>query len=97
MTINKQFEKDLNKLANKLGMGKVVPYSVLWGTKINTYGRRDASMWFFTIELSDSGKICGIEINSTYFKPSPQVLAVNKVCDFENQKSIQECMKLLNS
>ena len=90
----KELIKNLNKLANSLGFGSVKSYDVLYGTSINTYGRRDASMWFFTIALNKDDLIVGIEVHTTYFGITPQVENINKVATFENPITFEEAFKL---
>ena len=91
----KELIKNLNKLANKLGFGKVWSYDKIWGTTINTFGRPDASMWFFTISLNDDSKIVGIEVHSTYFGITPQVKAIREACDFDNPITFEQAFKII--
>jgi len=95
--MDKKFIKDLNTLAKAMGFGSVTGYDKLWGTVVNTFGKRTASMWFFTVELSDQDKVCGVEINRTYFKDTPQTTALNQHCSFDNQKTIQECLEIIKN
>jgi len=90
----KELIKNLDRLANSLGFGKVKSYAVLYGTTINTYGRKDASMWFFTISLNDDHLICGIEVHTTYFSKTPQVNNINAVASFDNPITFEEAFKL---
>lgn len=87
--------KELSKLAKKLGYGTLTSYYTLWGTVKNTFGMRDASMWFLTIQLNDDNKVVGIEINTTYFKATEQVKKINKVANFDNPISVAEAIELL--
>ena len=87
--------KELNPLANKLGYGKLISYKTLWNTVINTFGKRDSSMWFITISLNDNDKIVGIEINTTYFKTTDQVKKINQIASFNNPISVAEAIELI--
>jgi hypothetical protein len=87
--------KELSKLANKLGYGKLTSYQTLWNSVINTFGKRDASMWFLTIQLNDDDKVVGIEINTTYFKATEQIKKINKVANFDNPISVAEAIELI--
>lgn len=93
----KQLIKNLNTLANSIGFGKVLSYDKIYKTSINTFGRKDASMWFFTISISDKNLICGIEVNRTYFSPTKQTLAINKIASFENQITFEKAFEIINN
>ena len=95
-TAMKNIEKQLDLLAKKLGFGCVTSYAKLWKTTINTYANKNASMWFFTISLNDAYQVCGIEINTTYFKPTPQTTKINKIATFDTPLSIEDTIKLIN-
>ncbi len=91
----KQLIKNLNLLANSIGMGKgLKSYDKLYKTTINTFGRKDASMWFLTIILNSDDLICGIEINSTYFEPTKQTKAINKVASFDSPITFKQALEL---
>ena len=91
-----KLEKDLNTLAKKLGFGSVLSYWKLYKTTINTFGRKDASMWFFTISVNDNNEIVGIEINSTYFKHTNQTTKINKIATFDTPISFEKAIKLIS-
>lgn len=91
----KQLINNLNKLANSIGMGKGLKnYDKLYKTTINTFGRKDASMWFLTIGLNSDNLITGIEVNSTYFKPTPQTKAINKIASFDTPITFDKALEL---
>jgi hypothetical protein len=89
-------EKELNTLAQKLGFGKVSSYAKLWGTTINTYSSRSASMWFFTINLNVDNQVVGISIHTTYFKHTPQTNKINKVATFDTPISVAKAIELIS-
>lgn len=92
----KQLILDLNTLAKQLGFGKgLLSYDKMYKTSINTFGHKQASMWFFTIGLNVDNKIVGIEIHTTYFKHTPQTNAINKVASFDNPISFETAFKLI--
>jgi hypothetical protein len=92
----KELIANLNKLAASIGFGKgLKSYDKLYKTNINTFGRRDASMWFFTISLTTDNLICGIEVNSTYFKQTKQTEAINKLANFDNPITFEQAFKLI--
>lgn len=90
------FYKNLNKLAKKLGFGAVESYDKLYKTVANTYGKRNASMWFFTIGLNSDGHIVGVEVNSTYFNHTPKTELLNRVATFENPITVEHALNLLS-
>jgi hypothetical protein len=92
----KIFIKKLDKLAKGLGFGTVKSYDKLYKTVINTYGRSDASMWFFTIALNSENQIVGIEVNSTYFKPTVQTIKINKIATFDSPLDIDKAIELIS-
>ena len=91
----KQLIEDLNTLAKNIGFGSVTSYDKLYKTAINTYGHKQASMWFFTICLNDANQIVGVEINTTYFKHTPQTTTLNKIANFDTPISFETAFKLL--
>lgn len=91
----KQLIKDLNNLANKLGFGSVKSYDKLYKTTINTFGRKDASMWFFTINLNEANKIVGISVHSTYFKHTKQTNAINSTATFDTPIDFETALKIV--
>lgn len=93
----KELIKNLNTLAKQLGFGPVTSYDKLYGTAINTFGKKSASMWFFKIWLSDQNLICGIEIHSSYFKHTPQTEAINAVASFDNQLTFEQAFNLIKN
>lgn len=90
---NKAFNqviKNLNVVAGLVGFGKgLKSYDKLYKTSINTFGRRDASMWFFTINVNDKYECVGIEVNSTYFTHTKQTTFIKEVADFDTPKSLE--------
>lgn len=90
--------KKLNKIASLVGFGPgLKSYDKLYGTSINTFGRKDASMWFFTISLNDNQECVGIETHSTYFKPTKQTELINKLANFDSPKSLNFIIEQLEA
>ena len=94
----KQLILDLDKLAKQLGFGKgVVSYDKLYKTKINTFGHKQASMWYFTIGLNVNDLIVDVQINTTYFKHTPQTIIINNNTSFDKPISFETAFKLIES
>jgi hypothetical protein len=92
----KQTIKNLNTIANMLGFGKgLLSYDKMYKTVINTFGRKDASMWFFTIALNTDNNCVGIEVNSTYFKPTAQTIAIKNAATFDTPQPLDKIIELL--
>ena len=86
----------LNKLANKMGFGKVKSFSTMYiGGTSNAYGKNNCSFTMFTIRLNNDNLCVGIETNSTYLKPTKQSDKLNRLCSFENPKDINELLNKL--
>jgi len=92
----KNLETQLTILAKKLGFGAVTSYAKLWKTSINTFGHKTASMWFFTISINVDDQIVGIEVNSTYFKHTPQTIKINQLATFDAPISFETAIKLIS-
>lgn len=89
-------EKNLNTLANMLGFGKgLKSYAKLYGTSINTFAKKDASMWFFTINLNVNNDVTGVSINTTYFNPTEQTTKIIASCSYNNPMPIVDVIALL--
>lgn len=93
----KQLIKNLNLLAKQLGFGSVVSYDKLYKTAINTFGRKNASMWFFSISLNDAEQIVGIEVHTTYFAHTPQTIAINKAATFDTPITFEQAFKIIKN
>ena len=93
----KQIIAQLNLLASLTGFGKgLKSYDKLYKTSINTFGRSDASMWFFTIAVNDNYECVGIEVNSTYFKDTKQTSLIKKLASFDAPKTLDFIIQKLS-
>lgn len=93
----KELTKKLDNLAKKLGFGSVTSYAKMYGTTLNTFGKKSASMWFFTISKTIEDKICGIEVNTTYFSHTKQTTAINNNCSFKNPITFEEALLIVDN
>lgn len=90
--------KELNTIATLVGFGKgLKSYDKIHKTSINTFGKSNASMWFFTINLNTNNECVGIEINSTYFKHTKQTKLINTLANFDNPKPLKFIIEQLTA
>jgi hypothetical protein len=71
----------LNKIAKRLGYKPVISYYDLYRNSeaaYNTFTFPQCSVWVFTIIVNENNKICGIEVNTTYFAPTQQAIELSK-------------------
>lgn len=84
----------LTKIANKLGYGKLISNATLYnGGNARTFTKPHNGVWSLTIKIVD-GLICGIEVNKTYFKETPQVIEFNQLATYENPIDIDEALRI---
>jgi hypothetical protein len=69
----KKYFKQAKTLLDIMGFKGLKDYSKMYGTTVTTWGKPGASMWFVTLPTDEAGDIADYEINSTYFKLSPEI------------------------
>ena len=89
-------KKLLFSISTLLGFKGAKSYSILYeGGTINTFGDVNNSGYYFTIHLNKENEIIGIETNTTYFKPTKQILKINSLVSFENPMSLNDALMYL--
>ena len=84
-------QRQLTQIANKLGYPKGLTHlnGGCWGYKGN-------STWTLVLSTNKDGLLCGIETNTNYWKPTPDVLRINSVASFSNPLGYDQIIELLS-
>lgn len=82
LTLTNKEYKALAKRINRelLGLKGLITYKTLYGTTIETWGRRDCSAWIVTYHRNQNGTIRSIEVHRKYFARAA------KIADTLNEK-----------
>ena len=93
--MNLPTKRQLQKIATSMGFKGMKSFADMYkGGTFNAFGRPDCSMTILTVVLTLDNKVCGIDLNRTHFTPTPQIIAFNKLVDFDNPVGIIEAIQL---
>ena len=96
--MNQPTKRQLQKIATQMGFRGMKSFADMYkGGNPNAFGHPQNSMTTLTVQLTVDGDVRGIELNTKYFTPTPQIIAFNKLVDFDSPVGIIEAIKIANN